>query len=208
MSTGQSIIGLVLAGGRSSRFGANKAFAGLGGVSLLERSVARLGAQTAALAISANEKKAFEPYGLPVISDEIAGFAGPLAGVAAGLAWTRKHGPQATHMVTAAVDTPFFPDDLVARLLTAAPAGKLAMAASESGTHPAFALWPVGMEEALLRYLKDGGRKMHDWMARADAIVVTFPAHQMGARAIDPFFNVNRPEDLAAAEEMLHFASE
>ncbi|MEG6508536.1 molybdenum cofactor guanylyltransferase MobA [Methyloligella sp. 2.7D] len=201
----EKIAGLLLAGGRSSRFGRDKTQSLLGGETLLARALMRLGPQVSALAISSNADPAtLSRYGRPVLADALEGYAGPLAGVAAGLAWARETIAGDGILVTAAADTPFFPEDLAARLAAAArETGTPAMAASQSGTHPTFAAWPLSVEPALADYLQGGGRKLHDFMARAGALRVEFPVERLGGTGIDPFFNINTPDDLAEAERHL-----
>ncbi|MFD0988190.1 molybdenum cofactor guanylyltransferase MobA [Methyloligella solikamskensis] len=204
MSSGFPVAGLLLAGGRSSRFGEDKAFATLNGTPLINRAVARLGPQVARLAINSNSDPAgFAETGLPVIADPIANYAGPLAGVLAGMIWLRKTAPEIPLLVTAAVDTPFFPENLVESLMTQSGGLSLTMAASESDTHPTFALWPVGLEQDLADYLERGGRKLHDWMGRQEAGICFFPAAEIAGELVDPFFNINRPDQREAAEALL-----
>ena len=109
------VLGVILAGGQARRMGGgDKGLLLLGGVSLLDRVAKRLGRQVEAMCLNANGDPArFETFGLPVVADPVAGFAGPLAGVLAGMRWAAPQG--ASHVVSVAADTPFFPRDLVAR---------------------------------------------------------------------------------------------
>ncbi|XSG81666.1 MAG: molybdenum cofactor guanylyltransferase MobA [Methyloligella sp. ZOD6] len=204
MTSRLPVAGLLLAGGRSSRFGTDKSFAALDGVQLVERAITRLGPQVARLAINSNSNPAlFAKTGLPTVPDSIGGYAGPLAGVLAGLTWLRREAPEIPVMITAAVDTPFFPENLVEAMLAQSGGRKLTMAASESGTHPTFALWPAALELDLADYLERGGRKLHDWMARQEAAICFFPPVEIAGQPVDPFFNINRPDQLAAAADLL-----
>ena len=153
--------GIILAGGLSTRMGGgNKGLRVLAGETLLSRVIRRLTPQCAPLAINANgAPDAFDDYGLPVISDGFAGFAGPLAGVLAGMEWAEALG--ADSVVSASVDTPFIPEDLVYRLLDARGRSGLALAASpdDSGRlrdHPTCALWPVALRQGLRDALESG----------------------------------------------------
>jgi len=131
----------------------------------------------------------------------VEGFAGPLAGVLAGLQWTVENVPDATQMVSIATDTPFFPDDLVSRLMTGAQnAGTpLAVATSAARTHPVFGLWPVSLTDNLAEAVTiEGLRKVDIWTARHGVAEVEFDTPDG-----DPFFNLNRPEDIAEAEARL-----
>lgn len=171
--------------------GADKALLLLDGRPLIRHVIDRLSPQVMDLAISG--QPSHSGFGLPVLPDAQAERLGPLAGVSAGLAWAAGIG--ADHLVTAAVDTPFLPCDLVPRLVMAAEGHDgLALAVTAAGPHPTFALWPVAMAARLDRLLASGERRMR--VAAAGAGEALFPDEQV-------FFNINRPEDLARAEAML-----
>jgi molybdopterin-guanine dinucleotide biosynthesis protein A len=191
-------LGVILAGGQATRMGGgDKGLLPLGGGTILSHVIARLEPQVAGLALNANGDPArFAHLGLPVIPDSIAGFAGPLSGVLAGLDWAATQG--ADHIVTAAADTPFFPCDLVPRLLhDAQEAGSgLALARTPDGRHPTFGLWPVALRDDLRAALNDGLRKVVLWTDKHGGATAHFPDDAA-------FFNVNTPEDLQAAEAML-----
>jgi molybdopterin-guanine dinucleotide biosynthesis protein A len=191
------IAGVVLAGGRSSRMGGrDKAFVPLVGMPLIGHVTARLRPQVAELAISAGaDPSRFAALGPSVLADPVAGLPGPLAGLLAGLRWAQARG--FTHIATAAVDTPFLPLDLVAHLASGARPDGVAVARSAGRVHPVFALVPVGLADDLEGFLASGGsRRAGDWLARHDPAVVDFAF----VEGIDPFFNINTPEDLALAE--------
>ena len=195
-------LGVILAGGLATRMGGgDKGLLSLGGESLLSRVIDRLSPQVAGLALNANGDAArFAGLGLPVVADTIEGFAGPLAGVLAGLDWAAEQG--ADTIVTAAADTPFFPCDLVPQLLLASEgmAQPLVLAATpdpERGhaRHPTFGLWPVRLRDDLRASLQDGMRKVVQWTDSHGTAMADFPTGRF-----DPFFNVNTPADLAMAE--------
>ncbi|MGJ8610577.1 MAG: molybdenum cofactor guanylyltransferase MobA [Octadecabacter sp.] len=189
-------LGVILAGGRGTRMGGRaKADVVLGGETLLERVIARLEPQVAALAVNSNAQIASN---FAVITDTLHGHLGPLAGVLAGLEWAAQQ--DATHIVTAAVDTPFFPCDLVPHLLLAGdvhPHG-FAIAATADGSHPTFGLWPVALRDSLAAFLDGGHRKMTAFTAAQTAALATFPETQPHS-----FFNINTPDDLNAAAAWL-----
>lgn len=189
-------LGIILAGGQATRMGGgDKGLLPLGDSTILDLVIARLDPQVAGLALNANgDPTRFARLGLPVLADEIAGFAGPLAGVLAGLDWAATQG--ATHIVTAAADTPFFPCDLVPRLQLAAGDNGLALAATPGGRHPTFGLWPVALRDDLRAALTDGLRKVVLWTDRHHGVTADFPDDAA-------FFNVNTPADLARAKAML-----
>ena len=192
------IAGIVLAGGQATRMGGgDKALLPLGGRPLLAHVLARLAPQVGAVAISANGDPArFAGFGLPVLADPVPGFPGPLAGVLAGMDWAQGLGAEAVLCV--AGDTPFLPVDLVARL---SGAGEFALAASPSEgrlrQHPTVGLWPVRLREALREALSRGENKVGRFAAAQGAVAVPFDAPP------DPFFNINTPDDLRAAEALL-----
>jgi len=197
------IVGLLLAGGQSRRMGGgDKALRVIGGVSLLQRVIERLQPQVETLVLNANGDPArFAGFGLTVVPDSVPGFAGPLAGVLAGLDWTADHCPNCTHVVSVATDAPFLPRDLVSRLLRdmEKSGAELACAASGGQPHPVIGLWPVRLREDLRRAIVDETvRKVDVWTARHRLAVVPFPDEP-----IDPFFNANRPEDLTTAAALL-----
>lgn len=198
-------LGVILAGGLARRMGGgDKGLLELGGQSILSRVIDRLDPQVAGLAINANgDPSRFETYQVPVIADSIDGFVGPLAGVLAGLDWAAEQG--ADSIVTAAADTPFFPADLVPQLQLAGEgmAHPLVLAATpdpQKGQirHPTFGLWPVALRDDLRSALTEGLRKVVLWTDQHQGREAVFPVG-----GIDPFFNVNTPEDLTRAEELL-----
>ena len=201
--TSPDIAGVVLAGGLARRMGGgDKALLELGGRPILAHVIERLEPQVGSIVINANGDQArFADYGLPVAADPIYGFAGPLAGVLAGFDWARDNLPGADWIVTAASDTPFFPSDLVARMLSAVEAegAEMACAASGGRHHPVFGLWPVRLADDLRRAMIDEDiRKVDIWTARYRLAAVEF-----GTDPFDPFFNANRPEDLEKAQSLL-----
>jgi molybdopterin-guanine dinucleotide biosynthesis protein A len=200
------IVGLILSGGRSSRMGGrDKALMSLGGKSLLARGIDRLAPQVGEVIVNANsDAPAYAELGIPVVRDSIGGYSGPLAGIHAGLVWMQTNRPEASHMVTVPADTPFFPADLVKRFLAALPEDpRIRVAYSNEGLHPVVGLWPVSTAGIIEAALARGLHKATAFVKQQEAIEVFFPAIEIGAASVDPFFNVNRPEDLAAAKEIL-----
>jgi molybdopterin-guanine dinucleotide biosynthesis protein A len=198
------VVGVLLAGGQARRMGGgDKCLRRLGGRTILEQVIERAGPQVAALVLNANGDPArFAAFGLPVAADVIEGFAGPLAGVLTGMEWARAHRADCPWIATLATDTPFFPADLVGRMLSAVDeqGADLACAASGGRAHPVFGLWPVRLADELRWAMVDQAiRKVDVWTARHRLAEVSFPTEP-----IDPFFNTNRPEDLAEAERLLH----
>ena len=198
----QQPAGVILAGGQSRRMGGgDKGLLLLGGQSLLSRVIDRLEPQVADIALNANGDAARFDVGIAVVADSIDGFAGPLAGVLAGLDWAAAQGHD--HIVTAAADTPFFPCDLVPRLMLEAERKPIVLAATPDparglSRHPTFGLWPVALREDLRAALQDGLRKVVAWTDRHGTGLAEFSVDPF-----DPFFNVNTPEDMTRAKELL-----
>ena len=151
MIASRPVLGVILAGGRSTRLGGgDKPLLALGGRPLLARVIDRLRPQVRALALNANGDPArFAAFDLPVVPDPVGGFAGPLAGILAGLIWARGQADPPEGIVTAAADTPFFPADLAARLTAAAGEDGLAIARSNGRLHPVFGYFPIACTDDL-----------------------------------------------------------
>jgi molybdopterin-guanine dinucleotide biosynthesis protein A len=195
-------LGVVLAGGLARRMGGgDKARLRIAGPTILERVLARMAPQCSALILNANGDPArFADTGLAVVPDSVPDFAGPLAGILAGLDWAAAHAASTTDIVSVPGDCPFLPDDLVQRLSAARAKEKTPLACARSGEqrHPVVGLWPVALREDLRAALvQDGVRKIEAWTARHGVAIAQWPA-----MPIDPFFNVNTPDDVARAERM------
>ena len=195
-------LGLVLAGGLARRMGGgDKALIAIGGIAILDRVLGRLRPSCAEIIINANGDPArFARYGLPVIPDDVPDFAGPLAGVLAGLDWAAAHAPDIAWIASTPGDCPFLPHDLVPRLHAARQRASALLACARSGDwrHPVVGLWPVALREDLRHALVDEGlRKIEVWTARHGVAIADWPA-----KPVDPFFNVNTPEDAAEAERL------
>ena len=202
MATHPTTLGLVLAGGLARRMGGgDKARIRIGGRTILERVLARLKPQCAALILNANGDPArFADTGLAVVPDSVPDFAGPLAGILAGLDWAAREAPDVADIVSVPGDCPFLPEDLVARLSAARSREGAPLACARSGEwrHPVVGLWPVALRGDLRHALvAEGLRKIEAWTARHGVAVADWPA-----APIDPFFNINTPEDAAEAERI------
>jgi molybdenum cofactor guanylyltransferase len=182
--------------------GVDKALLMLGGETLIARTVARAKPQVGQLLINANgEPSRFAAFGLLVIEDRIGGFLGPLAGILSGLEWMRANRPDANWLATFSCDCPFFPRDLVERLIAKAQSenATVAVAASGGRHHPVFAVWSAKLPVTTQSVLVDQGlRKMDDFVARFANTQLNFPSGP-----VDPFFNINTLDDLSRAEDLL-----
>jgi molybdopterin-guanine dinucleotide biosynthesis protein A len=187
--------------------GGDKCLRMLGGQTVLARILGIVGPQVGPLVLNANgDPDRFSDYDVPVTPDVVDGFAGPLAGVLTGLDWARRNAPDCDWVASFACDAPFAPTDLVARLMTAIDEEGADMACASSGgrDQPVFGLWPVRLADALRSALVDEDiRKVDVWTAR-----YRLARHDWATEPVDPFFNVNRPEDLDAAAKLAGFAGD
>ncbi|MGB2468229.1 MAG: molybdenum cofactor guanylyltransferase MobA [Candidatus Puniceispirillaceae bacterium] len=192
---------VLLAGGQSRRMGGgDKNLIELAGKPVLRHVLDRVDFANRPIMLNANGDPArYAGYGLPVISDVIEGYAGPLAGILTGLEWLAAEHPHITHMVSLATDAPFLPVDLAPRLYQRlGPDASIVQAQSNGQRHPVFAIWPVALAADLRRAVCDEGvRKIDHFTARHACDVVAFSGTP------DPFLNLNRPEDFVEAEEWL-----
>jgi molybdenum cofactor guanylyltransferase len=194
--------GVLLAGGLARRMGGgDKPMRQIAGRTILARVIARLKPQCDGLILNANGDPArFAAFGLPVIPDSVADFPGPLAGILASLDWAAASRPEVSWVLSAAADCPCLPRDLVARLhrARADENAQLAVAASDGQSHPVIGLWSVGLREELRHALVvEDVRKIDRWTARYRLATVTWPVDDL-----DPFFNANTVDDIAAAERL------
>ena len=206
-----SVAGVLMAGGQSRRMGGgDKCLRALAGKPILAHVIDRVRPQVGLLVLNANgDPGRFAAFGLPVVADVVGDFAGPLAGVLTGLEWAAAQAPESDSpgawLASFATDAPFLPADLVARLLAAvvAEGADMACAASDGRDHPVFGLWPLRLRHELRHAMvAEGIRKVDLWTARYRMTRVDFPLVETPAGPLDPFFNANRPEDLAEAERL------
>ena len=205
MTRSGAIAAIVLAGGQATRLGGgDKPLRILGGKPMLAHILDRLEPQVGTIAISANGDPArFAEYGLPVLADE-GRQAGPLAGVLSGMIWAKAE--SRSKVLTVAGDTPFFPLDLAARLseAVAGHADHVAVAASGGRRHPVFAMWPVSLQAELDGFLaRSATFSVAAFLEQHRTTSVDFPMVSVAGKKLDPFFNVNTPEDLAEAEAVM-----
>lgn len=191
------VLGLILAGGLGRRMGGvDKTLLPLGGRPILARIAERLRPQCpAGLALSANGDPArfAEAFDGPVLPDSVPDLPGPLAGILAGLEYGAASG--VTHVLSVPGDAPFLPENLVARLVASLGPAPVAVAASGGREHYTAALWSVALRDDLRAWLAAGERRVGAFIARHGAGVVNWPTEP-----VDPFLNLNAPEDFARAE--------
>lgn len=198
-----AVVGVLLAGGLSRRMGGgDKMLRRIGGETILARVIARMKPQTSRLILNANgDPGRFAEFGLPVVADSVAGHAGPLAGVLTGMEWAAANATDCPWVLTVPTDAPFLPEDLAARMLAAVESAGAEMACAASGgrAHPVCGLWPVRLAAELRQAMTEADiRKVDVWTARYRLVDVNWPTDP-----IDPFFNANRPDDIAEAERLL-----
>ncbi|SEK76711.1 molybdenum cofactor guanylyltransferase MobA [Pacificibacter marinus] len=193
---------VILAGGCGTRLGGlDKALCTLNGRSFLAHCQSRLAPQCGLIALNANgDTRRFHDTKLPIISDSVQDSLGPLSGILTAMEWAASNGY--TQVLTIAVDTPFFPMNLAQRLLQK-PHDQIALAATRDTNghlwlHPTFAIWPTSLHEKLRMDLEHGARKVTAWAKAQGAVNIIFET-----QANDPFFNINTPEDLVRAEQIV-----
>lgn len=201
------IAGLILAGGKSRRFGGDKSQAKLRGRSLCDWVAMRAAPLVDCLFLNAPKvPNSGICATLPLIADGPGERLGPLAGVFASLRWLEIHRSEVRWLMTFPVDSPFFPDDFVSRLFDAVAEKDVpAVASGEERLHPTFALWPISILSKLDDFLHAAGNyKMMTFLEQTGAVPVSFPD-----RPFDPFLNINTPAELADAEAIakLYFGS-
>jgi len=203
ISQPDEILGVLLAGGASRRFdGGDKCFQVLDGTTLLDRAVNLAKFQTPNLILNANgEAGRFNTFDFVIVPDIIQGGIGPLAGVLTGMEWAKIHAPQVRFLATYAVDTPFFPDDLVKRLYEQLQenTADIAIATSHGRKHPVFALWSIALSDHLRHAIEcEKVRKVMAWAGQHNLVLVDFKPD-----GYDPFFNINTQQDLNEAETLV-----
>lgn len=195
-------LGLILAGGLARRMGGgDKTLVEINGKPILNRVLERMSTQCARVVLNANgDPSRFASYGLPVIPDDVADFPGPLAGILAGMEWAAEHMPDTADIVSVPGDSPFLPFDLVDRLEEVRTQSGKSIACAMSGDwrYPVVALWPVKLRHDLRDAItKEGLRKVEVWMARHGIALAEWPDEP-----VDPFMNVNTPDDVALAQSI------
>jgi molybdenum cofactor guanylyltransferase len=190
---------VIIAGGRASRMGGDKALLPLQGKPLLAHVLDAVHPQCSDILLNVNTDIAyFEVFGLPMRPDVIADSKGPLAGLLTGMVWARLEHSAATHILSVPCDTPFLPGNLVARLHQALieSGSDIAVARDTERIHPVIGLWPVQLAALLADHLTGAaGRSVHGWLEKFAFCTATFAA--------DSLRNLNTPNDHAGAEARL-----
>ena len=197
---------VILAGGRSQRMKLkDKSFLEVGNKTLLDMTLERLQSQSHKVAINTNSYSSkFKRYGLPILRDQLGGFIGPLAGILTAMKWAGDLGYE--KVITVAVDTPAFPENLLKQLCKKMEETNSDIVFAASSTdhkqgknlHPVFGLWKTYLRYDLMRELEGGVRKVTRWSEKHKTASVCFAND-----SIDPFFNINTPDDVKLFKEYL-----
>jgi molybdopterin-guanine dinucleotide biosynthesis protein A len=185
--------------------GRDKLLMPIAGKPMLASAIERLAPQVHEMVLSANgDPERFSSFGLPVVGDAIGGNLGPLAGLHAGMLWAKSNLPAANFIASVAADTPFFPTNFVARLSRDHAPATIVLAASSGGTHSVFGLWPIELADDLETFLTTGENpKVLNFADRHGPQIVSFTDLPLpNGETVDPFFNVNTPEDATRAEQI------
>lgn len=199
------VLTCILAGGQSRRMGGgDKALLPLGPQDMLSHILDRLRPQTDSMVLNANgDSDRFQAFGLEVIPDTLDGFLGPLAGVLSCMRHAQSRPSAVSHVLTVSSDSPFLPLNLMTRFCNSTPihAPVIALATSHDRLHPVFGLWPIALADDLEDWLNSGANgKVLAWAERHDSIEVSFGDDP--ETGMDPFFNVNTPEDAELASRV------
>lgn len=200
MASTDHILGVILAGGRSSRFGGgDKTLAEFDGRSILSRVISRFRPQVGRMVLNVNgDLRRFAEFGIETISDGENPELGPLSGLLAAMDWAATQAPAADLIATVSSDVPFLPVDLVQRLDAARNEGA-AIAESAGRRHPTIALWPMHLRSKVADALARRALSVNRLAADLNAVAVPFPMRNIDGQEIDPFFNINTRDDLTAA---------
>lgn len=204
-STSPPLVGVILAGGSSTRMGMDKVLMPIAGKPMLAHAIERLAPQVDRVVLSANGDPArFSAFAVPVVGDAIDVGLGPLAGLHAAMLWAKSNLPAAGLVASVPADSPFFPANLVRRLSEEQRPEAIALAASSGGPHSVFGLWPLSLFDDLEKFLRSGASpKVLTYAGGHAPRFVHFADIALpNGQAVDPFFNVNTPEDAARAEEI------
>lgn len=190
----QNITAVILAGGQGSRLGGlDKGLVELKKVPLVKHLIDRIHPQVAEIIISANRNiKDYENFGFPVYEDDIAGYAGPLAGILKALQQCKSE-----WLLIVPADSPFIPSDLAQRLIQNIEGNKVLIPHDGKYLHPTFALIHKSLASSLERFLQQGERKARVWMQQQAHAIVDF------SDQADAFININTEDELKYAEQ--HF---
>ena len=195
--------GVILAGGSARRLGGKgKAFINISGVSLIDLVLRKIETQVDRVAINTRDKNSFSQYNYPIIEDLITeeGGSGPLAGISSAIKWAKKSINPVSHVITVPVDTPLLPIDLVHRMSLELKIKKsdIIFASSNNNIYPVVSLWSLSLDNHFDKALGNGVRKIDAFTSSYNVSTVDWSFND-----VDPFFNINNPEDITLAEKYI-----
>ena len=195
--------GVILAGGSARRLGGKgKAFINISGISLIDLVLRKIETQVDRVAINTRDKNSFSEYNYPIIEDLITeeGGSGPLAGISSAIKWAKKSINPVSHVITVPVDTPLLPIDLVHRMSLELKIKKsdIIFASSNNNIYPVVSLWSLSLDNHLDKALSNGVRKIDTFTSSYNVSTVDWSFND-----VDPFFNINNPEDITLAEKYI-----
>ena len=202
-----NVLGVVLAGGQGRRLGGDKALRLLAGRPLITHVIARLRPQLDEgwLSVSCGgDEPDLAKLGLPLIRDTLPGLPGPLAGILAAMLELRRRAKADGWVLSVPTDTPFLPPDLLTRCQQrlGESGAEILLAESAGGLCQVCGLWSSRLAGDLAQSLEAGQNKVLGWAARHRVEQVMFPLQPLGDAEVDPFFNVNTPQDLQLVEKL------
>ena len=195
------VASVIMSGGKSRRMNNdNKSFIKLNNLPLISHVIKTISLQSNYIVINANRDiNRFNKLGYDVVSDSIKDFPGPLAGVLSGMDWTINSHLECKWLFTSPTDAPFLPVDIIERLYLSCIKDKklISLSKSRGRLHPVFALWNLSLVEDLRKSINNGVRKVEDFTINYNPSIEEFFGD------IDPFFNINTPEDLKVAQTFI-----
>ena len=203
----ETVTGVILAGGQSTRMGGGDKFLKkVSDETILETVIEKFKPQSTTLIISANgDLSRLNSFNVPLVEDTVKDHAGPLAGILAAMQWTRANKPNHTHILSVAADSPLFPENFADQMINHANSlseEAIILAKSNGWHHPIFGLWPIQLADDLETQLKDGIRKIRAWTNTHPNSTVEFENLLLKGEEVDPFFNINSPEDFETYENI------
>ena len=194
-----NIIGIILAGGKSSRFGEDKSNIKLGNKTLLNHTVDRIEKEfSEVLIISNNKKHNYKNEKIYTVKDCIEGQLGPLVGILTAMKWVKENKKNYKWIASFPCDTPFFDIRFISKLKlkTKATSKKLIFLNSDKKRHNIFGLWSMDLIETLEKDIKNSFRKVEIWADK-----VGYESININTEKFDRFLNINTKEDFEKAKE-------
>jgi len=193
-----NILGVVLAGGKSKRFGSDKASAKFGDKSLIEHTITKIENNfTEILIVSNNDKNVFKKNNIFFTKDIIDGYLGPLVGVLSAMDWIQKNNKNYKWIATFPCDTPLFDQSVINKIKSCINQTnkKLCFLKNNNKRHNIFGLWSLELKDTLLKDIENGFRKVEDWANKIGCEII-----EINSEKDYSFLNINTKEDLEEAK--------